>query len=107
MMNQMTDSSDAFVSELLRAANEVARLTVSERARLLQRAAATIRDCRDEIGSPETPADDIGDLEDIVYCLNEAANLVDESTDAEVAETLVEAIGAIQAAQTLLMERPA
>ncbi|PSJ49291.1 hypothetical protein, partial [Pseudaminobacter soli (ex Li et al. 2025)] len=42
-----------------------------------------------------------------VYCLNEAANLVDESTDAEVAETLVEAIGAIQAAQTLLMERPA
>ncbi|PSJ49131.1 hypothetical protein C7I85_30335, partial [Mesorhizobium soli] len=101
MMNQMTDSSDAFVSELLRAANEVERLTASERARLLQRAAATIRDCRDEIGSP------VGDLEDVVYCLNEAANLVDESTDAEVAETLVEAIGAIQAAQTLLMERPA
>ncbi|WP_428832936.1 hypothetical protein, partial [Pseudaminobacter soli (ex Li et al. 2025)] len=100
-MNQMTDSSDAFVSELLRAANEVERLTASERARLLQRAAATIRDCRDEIGSP------VGDLEDVVYCLNEAANLVDESTDAEVAETLVEAIGAIQAAQTLLMERPA
>jgi acyl-CoA reductase-like NAD-dependent aldehyde dehydrogenase len=38
-----------FISELLRAANEVARLTNPERARLLRRAAVTIRDYRDEI----------------------------------------------------------
>jgi acyl-CoA reductase-like NAD-dependent aldehyde dehydrogenase len=94
----------AFISELIRAANEVPKLTMAERARLLQRAAATIRDYRDEINYSETPAND-ENQEDVVYFLNEAACFVDDFSDTEFAETILEAIAVIQAAQILLEEK--
>ena len=50
----------AFVSELIRAANETERLTKAERARLLERAAATLREYRRAINYSETPANDGG-----------------------------------------------
>lgn len=101
----MTDQTAAFIPELLRAANEVPKLAVPERAMLLKRAAATIRDLRDEINYSETPANDTGNLEDIVYYLSEAANLVDQFSDSEVVDTILEAIGIIHAAQILLEEK--
>jgi hypothetical protein len=52
----MTDSGALFISELIRAANETDRLTKPERARLLQRAAATLREYRYQINYSETPA---------------------------------------------------
>lgn len=41
------------VSELIRAANEISKLSPSETDRLLQRAAATIRDYREQIAYSE------------------------------------------------------
>ncbi|MDH6234503.1 hypothetical protein M2281_005121 [Mesorhizobium soli] len=95
----------AFITELIRAAIEVPKLTMSERARLLHRAAATIGDIRDEINYSEKPANDTGDPEDIAYLLNEAAGFVDEFTDAELAETILETVEIIMAAQILLEEK--
>lgn len=43
--------------------------------------------------------------DDIVYCLNEAAKMIEDFSDVEVAETIMEAIGVIQAAQILLEEK--
>ena len=100
----MTDSTQQFISMLIRAANEVERLTKPERARLLERAAATIRDYREQINYSQTPANDTGP-DDIVYCLNEAAKMIEEFSDVEVAEMVLEAIGVIQAAQILLAEK--
>jgi hypothetical protein len=44
----------AFVSELVRAANETDRLTTTEARRLLQRAAITIRGLRQAVGIPSS-----------------------------------------------------
>jgi hypothetical protein len=60
---------DQFISEMLRAADEVDRLTKPECARLLRRAAATIKAHRDEIDYYETPANDAGPG-DVVFDLN-------------------------------------
>lgn len=42
----MTESTQLFISELIRAANEVDKLTKLEQANLLRRAAATVREYR-------------------------------------------------------------
>lgn len=47
----------SFVSELIRVANEVDRLTLFERRRLLERAANVIRDCRGNIGWTDQKAE--------------------------------------------------
>lgn len=91
-----------FISELLRAANETTQVTEEERASLLRRAANTIRDYRDEIDYSDAPANDRGGPDDIVYCLTEMASRIDEFSETEVSETLVEAIGVIQDARALL-----
>lgn len=54
----MPDAGTAFISELIRAANETDRLTKPEGAKLLERAAATLRDYRYQINYSETPVDD-------------------------------------------------
>lgn len=46
-----------FVSELIRAANEVDRLSQAERGRLLDRAYTTIRDGRDQVGMAQDSLD--------------------------------------------------
>ncbi|WP_181257368.1 hypothetical protein [Pseudaminobacter soli (ex Li et al. 2025)] len=74
----MSDHTAAFILELMRAANELPKLTMAARAHLLQRAAATIRDYRDEINPSETPANGTSNQEDVVYFLNEAAGFVDD-----------------------------
>uniref|UniRef100_UPI0031019506 hypothetical protein n=1 Tax=Neorhizobium sp. EC2-8 TaxID=3129230 RepID=UPI0031019506 len=43
-----------FIVELIRAANEIDKLTASEKNRLLDRAAAIIRDMRGQVGIPAT-----------------------------------------------------
>jgi hypothetical protein len=42
------------IVELIRAANEIGRLTASEKSQLLDRAAALIQDLREQIGIPAT-----------------------------------------------------
>jgi hypothetical protein len=98
----MSGTPSAFVSELLRSANEVDRLTKPDQARLLERAAATIREYQEQINYPETP--DEG--EDIVYCLSEMARLIGSFANDEVAETILEAAETINQCQMLLEARP-
>jgi hypothetical protein len=98
----MSDTVPAFVSELIRAANEIERLTPFESARLLHRAASTIRDYRDEINYSDTPANDRGTPDDIVYCVNEMAARIETFAAHEVAETMLEAAETIKAGRILL-----
>jgi hypothetical protein len=80
----MTGTVAAFIAELIRAANETKQVTETERASLLRRAANTIRDYRIEIDYSDTPANDRGGPDDIVYCLNEMARQIDQFSATEV-----------------------
>lgn len=101
----MSDETAAFISELLRAANEVTKLTMPERARVLLLAAATIRDCKDEIDPSEVLTNETGGLEDVVFFLNEAAGFVEQFSDDELAETILEAVETIMATQIVLEQK--
>ncbi|MGM5056119.1 hypothetical protein ACD589_15730 [Rhizobium sp. 814_E9_N1_1] len=52
MITSETSSVPGFVAELVRAANEVDRLTASEIESLLLRAMTTVRDLREQTGIP-------------------------------------------------------
>ncbi|TBZ57974.1 hypothetical protein [Rhizobium leguminosarum] len=52
MITSETSSVPGFVAELVRAANEVDRLTASEIESLLLRAMTTVRDLREQAGIP-------------------------------------------------------
>lgn len=93
-----------FISELIRAANETDRLTEQEQARLLQRAASTIRDYRELIDYSETPANDTGQG-DIVFELNSMASAIDLFPADRVQAILLEAVEVIKACKVLLEER--
>lgn len=97
----MTDRGAAFISELIRAANETAKLTNLERARLLERAAATLRDYRHEINYSKTPAND-GGLGDIAQEWSEIAMTIELFSTNEVSKTLLNAVAVIKAARVLL-----
>lgn len=102
----MADRGALFVSELIRAANETDRLTKSERAGLLQRAAATLRDYRYQINYSETPAND-GGPNDAAHEWSEMARLIDLFSAEEVSAMLLDAVGTIKAARALLEEKQA
>lgn len=55
----------AFISELVRAANQVEHLTAHEKRRLLERAVVTIREMRDQVGIQQsrTEVDPVIDLQ--------------------------------------------
>lgn len=97
----MTDPVAPFISELIRAANETDRLTKPERARLLQRAAATLRDYRYQINFSETPAND-GGPDDAAYQWTEMARVIDLFSAAEVSKELLHAVELIKAARVLM-----
>ena len=50
----MSNSISAFISELIRDANQINRLGDFEKRRMLERAVATIKDMREEIGLRST-----------------------------------------------------
>jgi hypothetical protein len=97
----MTDGGTPFISELIRAANEAERLTKGERARLLERAAATLRDYRHQINYSETPAND-GGPNDAPHRWSEMARLIDLFSAGEVAEELLDAADLIKTARMLM-----
>lgn len=97
----MTDSAIPFVSELIRAANEVEKLTKPERAALLRRAAATIRDNREQIAYSETPANDTGPGE-VAHDLSEMARLIELFSSAEVSAAMLRGAETIRTGAILL-----
>lgn len=92
---------DHFISELLRAANEVDRLTVLERARLLRLAASTIKAYRDQIDHSGTPANDTGPG-DVVFDLESVAGIVEIFPADKISAAILEAVECIKAGRALL-----
>jgi hypothetical protein len=79
-------SVPSFVSELVRAANEVDRLNAHESEHLLLRAVTTIRDLREIIGIPV-----YGTELDAVIQLNALAFVTGQATIQEIRDGLLEA----------------
>lgn len=73
----MSDPAQRYVSELIRATNEVDKLTLLERTRLFQRASTTVLDHG-------------GDLQ-LAHRLSEYGRLSDDATDEEISAWLLEA----------------
>jgi hypothetical protein len=97
----MTDVATPFISELIRAANEAEKLTKPERARLLERAAATLRDYRYQINYSEAPAND-GGPNDAPHRWSEMARLIYLFSPGEVAQELLDAADLIKTARMLM-----
>lgn len=92
----MTATTD-FIAELIRAANEVGKLGVIKKRRLLTRAVATIRSGREQIGIPASGAE-----ADPVIDLLAIAMQVGHRTDDEVKAALLEAADMIRTLKILL-----
>jgi hypothetical protein len=86
----MSELLPAFVSELVRATNNVDGLSRPEQVRLLRRAAATIRELRGQTGA-EPPAEG-----DMVADLTAMADTIDLHGPKEVAAILQDAAAAIK-----------
>lgn len=91
----------SFISELIRAANETSKLTLSETARLLQRAAATIRDYREQIAYSDSIANDPSQG-DIVFELTIMAASIDLLPPEKVSAKILEAAAVMKACKALL-----
>ncbi|WP_312795522.1 hypothetical protein [Tianweitania sp.] len=103
----MTQQLSAFVSELKKSASDINLLTKDERAGLMQRAANTIRDLREQtsILGPVPANDNSDDPLDVVTELREMARLVFAFKPEEIAERLTNAAEIIAIGQRLLDER--
>lgn len=88
----MSTTTD-FIAELVRAANELEKLTELERQRLLKRSEVTMRDMREGITLPagQAPADKIIEL---FYMVREFG--IHAETTEEVREVLLTAAGMIR-----------
>lgn len=102
----MTSTVPAFISELIRAANETQRLSQFERGRLMERAAATIRDYREQIAYSDSPANDTGPG-DIASDLASMGRTPEVFTAAEVSAKLLEAVEVIKTLRVLMDEKEA
>ncbi|WP_245510839.1 hypothetical protein [Rhizobium leguminosarum] len=81
-----TSSVPGFVAELVRAANEVDRLTAVEIESLLLRAMTTVRDLREQVGIPGS-----GTADDAIVRLDIVAKGVVTFSQANISATLREA----------------
>jgi hypothetical protein len=93
----MPDIGALFISELLRAANQTDKLTRLECARLLQQAAATLRDYRDR----QKPSANVSEPIDVAHEWSEMARLIELFSAEEVSKTLLHAVACIKAARVL------
>jgi acyl-CoA reductase-like NAD-dependent aldehyde dehydrogenase len=97
----MSEPVQPFISELIRAANEIDKLSKLEQASLLRRAASTIRDYRELINRCNSPENDRGQG-DIVHTLNVMAETIEFARPAAVAAAFLEAAQTIKTGQILL-----
>lgn len=86
-------STNDFIAELVRAANQVGKIGCNEQRRLLERAVTTIRNMRESIGIPQSARchDFLADLKILAV----QVDAVPVSTD-EVREALLKAAGMIR-----------
>lgn len=93
-----------FISELIRTANEIPKLTRPEMARLLQRAANTIRDYREQIASSGSLAHDT-EQDDIVFDLNAMASAIDLFPADKVSAMLLRSVEVMKAYKAQIEEK--
>jgi len=86
-----------FISELVRAANELRKLDDYQRSRLLYRAIATIRDGREQVGVPQTKT-----AADVVVDLQTIAASVYRRSDDEVKAAFLNAANTIRTLKIVL-----
>ncbi|NTG48617.1 hypothetical protein G6M04_14585 [Agrobacterium rhizogenes] len=86
-------STNGFIAELVRAANEVGRVSDFEKRRLLERAVIAIRDMREAVGIPESKT-----TEDASINLQTVAAMIPmgHASDNQVRSALIEAAGMIR-----------
>lgn len=97
-MPKEPEAAAAFISELIRAASAAEQLTQLQRARLLQRAAATLsRDYHYQINYSETPANSRWPGRS-VYNWPEMPRLIDLFSAEEVSKELLHAVSLIKIA---------
>jgi hypothetical protein len=89
----MNSSVPNFIAELVRAANQVERLTTDERIRLLARALVSVQEMRQSISIPsaQPAAEKIVDLQRLVVSMGALAE-----TPEEVREALITAAAMIR-----------
>ena len=90
----------AFISELIRAANEVEKLTPFEVSRLLDRSVDTIREMREQAGVGGTRR-----AKDVVIDLGIASARVRDLSTEDIRDTLIDAADVIRALRIILVER--
>ncbi|RWX19245.1 DNA-binding protein [Rhizobium leguminosarum] len=78
--------TSSFVAELIRAANEIERLTISEVSQLLQRSVVTVRDLREQVGIPGS-----GTQEDVIIRIVDVARTCEHRSNGERSQALLEA----------------
>ena len=86
-------STNDFIAELIRAANEVEKLDGEEARRLINRAITTIRDMRETIGIPggHTAADAVIDLQTTAVAMG-----LDNRSHEQIKAALLDAAGLIR-----------
>ncbi|WVT77811.1 hypothetical protein QM996_32220 (plasmid) [Sinorhizobium chiapasense] len=90
----------AFISELIRAANEVEKLTPFEVSRLLDRSVDTIREMREQAGVGGNRR-----AKDVVIDLGIASARVRDLSTEDIRDTLIDAADVIRALRIILVER--
>ena len=90
----------AFISELIRAANEVEKLTPFEVSRLLDRSVDTIREMREQAGVGGNRR-----AKDVVIDLGIASARVRDLSTEDIRDTLIDAADVIRALRIILAER--
>ncbi|KQY26695.1 hypothetical protein [Rhizobium sp. Root482] len=90
-------SVSSFISELIRAANEIGKLDNYQRRRMLGRAIATIRDAREQVGLPTSKS-----ATDAVIDLVTMAGSIERRSDDEVKAAFLEAADMIRTLKIVL-----
>lgn len=86
-----------FIAELVRAANEVPRLSETERGDLLDRAYRTIRDGRDQVGMEQDSLD-----RDPAIDFLTMSRSIPMFSDEEIKSALLEAAGMVRALRIII-----
>ncbi|WP_246705288.1 hypothetical protein [Rhizobium sp. RM] len=97
----LMSSMSQFIKELVRDANEMDRLGLFEKRRMLERAINIIRDFREQIGASQSTF-----KRDVVKDLQTIAASIEDQSDRDVSRAFLEAAGAIRALKILMDSTP-
>lgn len=92
-------TSRSFISELIKAANQIDHLSEVEKSRLLDRAGRTLRDMREETGIRFRPENDETDA---AWVLRRIARNTADFTQDEIQSAMLDAVEMLKTLQDML-----